>query len=203
MIRGLLDIITGRAERRTRVQLATLNEPLRRFSETESGGRFRCFKSIARALARQTADFAESLVSDDAIPDWASLLESATPQQLADLGIFCSHCLVQFTLQGVKGQSALARLDAAGLRGDLSELVRIMYGTFATTSPLGAVTFDESLQMRDLEDDIEIRDLTKLLDQLMGLETFDNSHRDVKVRKLKALFSVHRRALEYRLHVIL
>lgn len=202
MMRNLLDIITGRSERRSRIQRVTRTEPLQRFSDAESFGHFPFFKPIARALARQTNDMVESLLSDEAIPDWTSLGECATPQQLMDLSIFCSHCLVQSTIQGVKAPSALARLHA-GLRSDLSHLVYRMYGNFATTSPLGAITFDESLQMRNLDDDFEIRDLTRLLDRLMGLENGNDPHREVKIQKLRAIFTVHQRAFAYRLHGIL
>jgi hypothetical protein len=202
MIRGLLDIITGRSEYRNRIQRVALVEPLQRFNDVEEFGYFPLFKSLARALAKQTSLMVESLLSDQAIADWASAGESATVQQLRDLGIFCSHCLVQFAIKGMHAKPGAARLPA-GLTADLSDLVRLMYGDFATKSPLGAITFDESLQSRNLDDAVEIRDLTRLVDQLLGIECADNANRDVKIEKMRGLITAHRRAFAYKLHGIL
>lgn len=200
MLRGLLHIVTGRSERRNQIQRVTFTEPWRRFNDVENRY-FPPFKSLAKALARQTKLMVESLLADAAIPDWASAGESAQAQQLIDLSIFCSHCLVQFTVNSVEPKSVDTSLPA-GLRTALFDLVHRMYGDFATKSPLGAITFDESLQSRNLDDDLEIRDLTRLLDQLMDIDGSD-SHREVKIQKLRTLLTAHRRAFEYRLHSVL
>lgn len=200
MIRGFLDIIAQRSERRSRVQRLVLTEPLQRFKDVQYFGSYPTFQSVARSLAKQTHAIVESLLSDDAIPDWARVADSATPQQLTDLAILCSHCLMQFTIKNVN-RATTSGVDA-GASADLSDLVHLMYGYFATKSPSGAITFEESLQCRNLEDDLDIRDLTRLLDQLMGIEGRDNSHREIKINKLRDLLTSHAQAFAYRVHGI-
>jgi hypothetical protein len=199
VLRGFFDIIIGRSEPRNVIQRITLTVPLRRFNAVEDLGYFPLFKSIAKSLAKQTQLMVEELLCDSAIPDWAEAGNNVTPEQIMDLGTFCSQCLVQFTIKRLESASSNASFPPS-LGADLTDLARVMYGDFAPTATPGAITFVESLQLRNLEDDVEIRDLTRFVDQLMGLDGHDNSCREAKIQKVRALFSAHTRVFAYRLH---
>jgi hypothetical protein len=77
-----------------------------------------------------------------------------------------------------------------------------MYGDFATDSPVGAITFDELLELHNFNDDLDLCDLSKLLDQCIQKATHDDLYREFKVRHLRALLTEHRRAFAYRIHNI-
>jgi hypothetical protein len=207
MGKGLLGIISRQTARRGRIQQVSLVDPLRRLNEDEYFGPSKLYKTIAKALARQTNLMVEAFLSDQTILDWKRIGDCATLQQISDLSIFCSHCLVQFTvkhLQNPTGKSTVAWLDDGGLVADISDLARLMYGDFASGSRTGGLTFEESLASRDLGDPQDIRYLTRLLDQLLGLtETPDSSQRDAKIQRVRKLFHDHRRSFSYTLHSVL
>jgi hypothetical protein len=202
MLRGWLESIAGRSQHRNLIHQVTFVHPLQRFSDVEGFGYFPLFKSLAKSLAKQTSLIVVSLLSDEAIPQWTNAGESATAQQLSDLGIFCSHCLVQFALKELQARSAGSELPA-DLQADLCDLVRLMYGDFASRPQLGSITFDESLQSRNLDDDIEIRYLMRFVDQLLAIEDGGDSNRDVKMRKIRELIISHSRAFAYKIHGVL
>jgi hypothetical protein len=70
MIRGLLDLIVRRSERQDRIHQLILAEPLQRFTVARRQGNFAQFRAVAAALAKQTTLMVESLLSNEAIPDW-------------------------------------------------------------------------------------------------------------------------------------
>jgi hypothetical protein len=202
MMKSFLHIISRQSARRSGIQRVSLTDPLRRFDDSDFG-QFTLFKTLAKAIAKQTNIMVESILSDEGIPDWKSAGDYAAPEQLADLSIFSSHCLVQFAAKDLKLESVLVRRDA-GLIADMFSLVRIMYGDIATGDPMGGLTFEESLQSRDINDPNEILHLTRLLDQLMDIpQEPNNSHRDAKILKLQKLFDGHGRAFAYTLHSVL
>jgi hypothetical protein len=184
------------------MQRATLTEPLRRFKSSDFE-QVAQFKAIAKAIAKQTNIMVASILSDETIPDWKRAGDYATPQQLADLSIFCSDCLVQFVIKDLGPESALGRLDA-GLIADIFDLVRVMYGDFATGDRSGRLTFEESLRARDIEDPHDVQYLTRLIDQLMDVSPASaTSQNGRKVEKLRVLFDEHRRSFAYTLHTAL
>jgi hypothetical protein len=202
MIRSLLEIISRQSARRTGIQRVSLTDPLRRFNDSNFT-HVKAFKIIAKAIAQQTNMVVESVLSDDAIPDWKGAGDYASPERIADLSIFCSDCLVQFAIRDLKLESALVRLDA-GLIADMFSLIRLMYGDFATGNATDELTFGESLESRDFRDILGILHLTILLDQLMNVPPEPNdSHRDAKIQKVQKLFQGHGRAFAYTLHSVL
>jgi hypothetical protein len=207
MIKGLVEIISRQSAHRNVIRQVTLIDPLRRFNEDQYFSLSKLHNRIATALAKQTNQMVEALLSDQAIPDWKRAGDCATPQQISDLSIFCSHCLVQFTIKDLQVQSvelALAWLNDGGLRADISDLTRVMYGDFVAEDRAGGLTFEESLASRDLSDPQDMRYLTRLLDQLMGLvEMRESSQRDVKIRKLRKLLNDHSHSFAYTLHSVL
>lgn len=201
MTRTLFEILSGRSARRSEIQRVSLTDPLRRFSDSDFA-QTKLFETLAKAIAKQTNVMVESLLNDETIPDWKRVGDYATPHQIADLSILCSDCLVQFSIKELKLESVLVRLNA-GLIADILNLVRLMYGDFVTGDVNGRLTFEESLESRDINDPQDIRYLTRLLDQLMNIPQAPKNTRDVKVQKLRKLFSEHRRAFAYTLHTII
>jgi hypothetical protein len=199
MIRDLLHLIIGRSERQDRIHKQTLIEPLQRFAVAQRLGNLPHLSAVAAALAQQTKLMVESLVSNEAIPDWASAGRSATNEQFANLSIFCSHCIVQSTIHSVKLKCNSTRINER-LLADLHGLIRVMYGDFGANSPLGAITFDELLELHNFDDELDLSNLTKLLDQCLQKAQPDDLYRAVKVRHLRALLTEHRRAFAYPIH---
>jgi len=182
------------------IQRATLVDPLHRFRNSHYAGKPKRLETIAKAIAKQTNLMVEALLTDAAIPDWKRAGDAATLQQIADLSIFCSDCLLQFTIKDLDRASGPAWLDADVI-ADILDLVSLMYGDFATGGPASGMTFDQSLQSRDPNDPDDIRYLTRLLDQLMAVEqTSATSQREAKMQKLQGLLAEHRRAFAYTLH---
>lgn len=202
MLNGFFKIISRQASPGGKIQRVTLTDPLQRFNDSEYFGKFKVFRTIANGIAKQTNAMVESLLSDDRIPDWQRSDETITSLRLSDLSILCSHYLVQFALTDVRDDSAVARLET-GLRAEIFDLVRLMYGDFARESSIDALTFHESLETGDLEDSQELWYLTRLLDQLIGVgQAADRGQRDAKVQKLRELFE-GQRAFAYTLHSVL
>ena len=207
MIRGLLESVSKKSAHRTLLQQITLADPLRRFNNNRNFSSSKRYNPIAKALAKQTSLIVEAILSDQAIPDWREAGDCATPQQISDLCILCSHCLVQFTAKNMQVESvelALAWLDDSGLRADIWELISLMYGHFAAGVGTGGLTFEESLVLRDLDDPQDLRYLTRLLDQFMDVaQVPENPRREIKTQKLQKLFAAHQRAFAYTLHTVL
>ncbi len=202
MTKNILEVLSRRPSRRSEIQRVSLVDPLRRFNGSDFA-QFKLFNTLAKAIATQTSIMVESLLGDEAILDWKKVGDYATTHQIADLSILCSDCLVQFTIKDLKLDGALPPLNA-GLIVDILSLVRLMYGDFATGDTFGLLTFEESLESRDVNDPQDIRYLTRLLDQLMNIpQSPKNPQREAKIHKLRTLFSEHRRAFSYTLHSVL
>jgi len=207
MIKGLVEIISRKSAHRNLLRQVTLTDPLRRFNDNQYFSSSKLYIRIAKALARQTNLMVETLVSDLVIASGEKVGDRALVQQISDLSIFCSHCLFQFTVNDLKLRSdelAVAWLDDGGLRADISDLIHLMYGDFAAGYNPGGLTFDESLASRDLDDPEDIRYLTRLLDQLIGLTGLPQSpRREIEIQKLRKLLCAHTRAFAYILHTVL
>jgi len=204
MMKGLVEIISRKSAHRNMLRQVTLTDPLRRFNDNQYFSSSKLYNRIAKALAKQTNILVEALLFDLAIPDWKKVGDRATVGDISDLSIFCSHCLFQFTVKELQFQSAVAWLDDGGLRADISDLIRLMYGDFTSGYRTGGLTFDESLASRDLDDPEDIRYLTRLLDQLLGLtEAPESPRREKEIQKLRKLFGAHTRAFAYILHTAL
>jgi hypothetical protein len=207
MIKGLVEIISRKSAHRNMLRQVTLTGPLQRFNNNQYFSGSKLYDRIAKALAKHTNLIVDALLSDASIPDWRKAGDRVTVQQVSDLSIFCSHCLFQFSVKDLQNQldeSASARLEDRGLRADISDLIRLMYGDFVTGAHTGGFTFDESLASRDLEDPEDIRYLTRLLDQLMGLtEVPEGTLREREIQELRRLFRAHGRAFAYTLHTVL
>lgn len=194
-------MIARRSERRQLMERVFWSEPLHRFDAAEGLGYFTLLKPLAKSLATQTRQIAESLLCDEAIADWMVAARDVTPQQLFNVGTFCSHCIVQFGLTEAARQTG--KPIAAALRTYLGDLACVMYGDFAPKHEPGALTFDDSLQLRSMNDPLEIRDLTRWLDQLLAVENFENNHRELKILKVSGLLTAHVQAFAYRLHSLI
>ncbi len=202
MTKSLLEILSKRSTHRIEIQRGSLIDPLRRFNASDFA-QFKLFQTIAKAIAKQTNLMVESLLFDEEIPDWRRVGDHATRHQIADLSILCSDCLVQFTIKDLKLEPVFFQPNA-GLILDIFDLVRLMYGDFATGDAIGRLTFEESLGSRDVNDPQDIRYLTRLLDQLLDIPRAPkNMQRDVKIQKLRRLFIEHRRAFAYTLHSVI
>jgi len=199
MINGFLHIFSRQSLLSSRIQQITLSEPLEHFARSGFYGKPKIFRTIATSLAKQTSFVIESLLADERIEDWSRAAESITGQRLRDLGILCSNYILHFALQEAGGGAARTRLDT-GLRTELFDLARLMYGDFAKEHSIEALTFRESMESADLNDPQEMWYLTRLVDQLLGVDPLsDNSQRDLKMQKLQEHFS-DQRAFAYTLH---
>jgi hypothetical protein len=58
------------------------------------------------------------------------------------------------------------------------------------------------LELHNFENELDLSNLTKLLDQCIQKAMHDDLHREVKVHHLQALLTDHRRAFEYRITIL-
>jgi hypothetical protein len=150
----------------------------------------------------QTNVMVDSLLSDASVAHWKKAGDGATTQQISDLSVFCSQCLIQFTLMSLGSEPARVSLNPV-LGADRLELVRLMYGDFSRGSATVGLTFDKSLGLGNLNDPQEIHRLTELVDQLICIQhVSDDWQREVKIQKLQELFGEHQRAFAYTLHSV-